>query len=369
MLASEGRFLNPAAHPFRERLAALTIPADEIAFRDTESLRDWLYAASGIEAARIGKSRNMEELFGYRFGRGPRNISVIAGCHADEPAGPMTAQLLSHTIRRNFPELLDRFRFHVVPQMNPDGAENNRAWFRDPFDLSSFLNHVQREPPGDDIEFGWAATPGVRPEVVAAMKFLKPYAPYEAHFTLHGIAFAEGAWCLISPEWVSRADSYMDAFTELCTRRQFPQHDVDRKGEKGFVRIRHGFSTHPNSIAMRRFFLDKNDERTAQRFRPSSMEWIRSLGGDPFCVVSELPLFKILDPHHSFNFDITNLRAAGSVDKDSSRALNEKYRVTPVSLAEQIPLQIGMIVLALTTALPQEAPGLSATNAPSPRME
>lgn len=335
-----------------DRLASLAVPSDEIAFRDTETLRDWIYATSGIEVTRIGASRNVEEMFGYRFGQGRRNVSVIAGCHADEPVGPMTAQILARVLQRSFPELLERFRFHVVPQMNPDGAENNRAWFRTPFELDAYLEHVHRELPGDDIEFGWSTGPGVRPEVVNAMKFLKPHAPYEAHFTLHGMAFAQGAWCLLSPEWVDRADTYMDAFALLCAERDFPLHDVDRKGEKGFVRIRDGFCTHPNSTAMKRYFLDRNDTATAQRFRPSSMEWIRSLGGDPLCIVSELPLFMIDDPDGTFRDALEALRVTPTPDPSELNDLIRRFGVKAVAPEDQIPLQIGMIVLALTQALP-----------------
>lgn len=329
-----------------DRLAALDIPPDEIAFRDAETLRELLYATPGIEVTRIGMSRNLDEMFGYRFGNGRRNVSVIAGCHADEPVGPMTAQILPRVLQRTFPELLDAFRFHVVPQMNPDGAENNRAWFRTPFDLAAYLEYVCRERPGDDIEFGWSATPGVRPEVVNAMKFLKPHAPYEAHFSLHGMAFAKGAWCLLSPEWIDRAEPFMDAFAELCKTRGFPLHDVDRNGEKGFTRIRKGFCTHPNSAAMNRYFLARNDSATAQRFRPSSMEWVRSLGGDPLCIVSELPLFLIDDPEDRFREFLEAARASSNL-----QPVIEKFNVRPVPSAEQIPLQIAMIVLALTQAL------------------
>ena len=37
---------------------------------------------------KIGSSREGRHLFGYRFGRGPRHVSLVGGCHADEPVGP-----------------------------------------------------------------------------------------------------------------------------------------------------------------------------------------------------------------------------------------------------------------------------------------
>jgi len=68
-------------------------------------------------------------------------------------------------------------------------------------------------------------------------------------------------------------------------------HDVERHGEKGFVRLGHGFCTRPDSESMRQHFIALGDEDMAQRFRPSSMETIRGLGGDALTMVSEMPLF------------------------------------------------------------------------------
>ena len=68
-------------------------------------------------------------------------------------------------------------------------------------------------------------------------------------------------------------------------------HDVERHGEKGFHRLARGFCSRPDSRAMRRHFLDLGDSETAARFRPSSMEAIRALGGDPLTLVTEMPLF------------------------------------------------------------------------------
>ena len=47
----------------------------------------------------------------------------------------------------------------------------------------------------------------------------------------------------------------------------------------------------PDSREMVRHFLSLGDPEMAGRFRPSSMECIRSHGGDPLTLVSEMPLF------------------------------------------------------------------------------
>jgi hypothetical protein len=69
--------------------------------------------------------------------------------------------------------------------------------------------------------------------------------------------------------------------------------DLDRDGDKGFRRIDVGFSTRPDSRAMADHFRQRGDENTASKFRPSSMEFVRSLGRDPLTLVSEMPLFLV----------------------------------------------------------------------------
>ncbi|MCB1036733.1 MAG: peptidase, partial [Acidobacteria bacterium] len=76
--------------------------------------------------------------------------------------------------------------------------------------------------------------------------------------------------------------------TRTVSQMGFGLHDVDRKGEKGFHRIGPGFCTRPDSRAMAAFFIARGDAETAALFRPSSMELVRSLGGDPLTLVSEM---------------------------------------------------------------------------------
>ena len=78
---------------------------------------------------------------------------------------------------------------------------------------------------------------------------------------------------------------------EVVRSMGYRLHDVEREGEKGFARIAPGFCTRPNHNAMREHFLALEDEATAGRFRPSSMEAVRSLGGDTLTLVTEMPLF------------------------------------------------------------------------------
>lgn len=327
-----------------------------LVFRDNPSLREHL---DHLEAQRcigwevIGHSRAGQELFGIRFGTGPRRVSIVAGSHADEPTGPATAQALP--LHWAGTEWLTRFTFVVVPQINPDGADVNRAWFSDPPDLVRYAEHAVRESPGDDIEFGFGVGEGIRPENRAAMAFLSRHAPYAAHFSLHGMGFAEGAWYLLCKEWVDRAGSFVERLTERTRLTGLPLHDIDRNDDKGFTRIGPGFCTTPTSTAMKSFFHD--DPAMAARFHPSSMEFAQSLGGDPLCMVSELPLFRIGRPSPSLDEPIywevierfKALRTGAAIDAEAVRAFVSDFAITPVPFAVQSALQIAMIEEALET--------------------
>jgi len=177
---------------------------------------------------------------------------------------------------------------------------------------------------------------------------------------LHGMGFAAGPWYLIEPGWIDRTR----ILRATCSRRThelgYTLHDVERQGEKGFHRIEHGFCTRPDSEAMRDYFLVRDDPETAGCFRPSSMEAIRSLGGDPLTLVSEMPLFltpgvgRSLGPPdpvlEEWKRQITAWRAALSeLDSDHSRIADEMHaaglRAMPVR--DQMDLQWTFIAAGL----------------------
>jgi len=277
-------------------------------------------------------------------------VSIVAGSHADEPVGPATAQALPLILAES--PLLEQFSFVVVPQINPDGADDNRAWFSDPPDLARYAAGTVREAPGDDIEFGFGDDG--RPENQAAMAFLSGHAPFAAHISLHGMGFAEGAWYLICREWAERTESMRARLVERTQALGMPLHDIDRGGDKGFHRIAPGFCTTPTSTAMKDFFHD--DPSMAARFRPSSMEFVQSLGGDPLCMVSELPLFRIGKRSPSLSESIywpvierfKALRGNGAIAPVAVEAFAQEFEIEPVPIATQSALQTGMIMEALS---------------------
>lgn len=263
-------------------------------------------AATGVE---IGRSRGGRPIRGFRFGEGATRVTLIGGCHADEPVGPQTLRrLVGHLGDAPADDpLLTHVSWWVVPHVHPDGEERNRAWWRRQVpvvdsrgaadvacDLKAYLEGVERDVPGDDIEFGFPrddSDRGARPENLAVAGFLREAGPVDLHGSFHGMDFAPGPWFLIERSWSERTVGVRDRLRSAVRDAGYAPYDVDRRGEKGFWRIDEGFTSRPDSRAMRRHFEARGDRETARLFRPSSMEHVRSLGGDPLTFVSEMPLF------------------------------------------------------------------------------
>lgn len=346
-----------------KRLRRIPLAPASVQFRNQARLDAWLSALPAENRSIIGRSRQGQPLFGVRLGTGKRSFSILAGCHADEPVGPMTAQCLPAVLQEHFPALLREYQVFIVPQINPDGADRNRPWFRNPLDFATCVETAQREAPGDDIEFGFGEGPDCRPECAAAMDFLRGHAPFTGHCSLHGMTWSEGLWYLIGPSWKDHAP-LQDALHRLSAAEGLPLHDIERHGEKGFHRIAPGFCTTPNHRDMAAFFRARNDEATARLFRPSSMEWIASLGGNPLCLVSELPLFLMdvpTDPGHPPLVQVRDAIAllAGRSTRERRRALAAlaaHWRIAPLPLLTQIRLQLGMIAIAMTLGLEEKSP-------------
>jgi hypothetical protein len=257
----------------------------------------------------LGRSREGREIRGHVLGSGDLHVSLIGGCHADEPVGPAMLRRLVSFLASRPPDdpLLTGITWYIVPHVNPDGEARNAVWSdvtwpaldhlgKDSraYYLYLYLRHVARELPGDDMEFGFprsADDAGARPENRAVADFLTTGAPFHLHASFHGISFTSGPWFLIEPAWIDRTAELREALRRRVRSMGYQPFDVDRGGEKGFHRIDEGFTTRPDSRAMIAWFEARGDFATAAKFRPSSMEYIRSLGGDPFTMVSEMPLF------------------------------------------------------------------------------
>ncbi|MCP3956455.1 MAG: peptidase [bacterium] len=313
---------------------------------------------------RLGSSREGRPVFGHRFGHGPRAISLIAGCHADEPVGPAMLDRLAAHLERLPPDaaLLSAATWYLVPHTNPDGEARNGSWAEPALaeggvDLAGYLGHAVREPPGEDVEFGFPRheqDAEARPENHAVANFLRPGAPFTLHASFHGMAFAAGPWFLIEGSWADRTAEMRRYLRQRVREIGYRPHDIDRRGEKGFHRIDEGFTTRPDSRAMAAHFEALGEPATAALFRPSSMEYVRSLGGDPLTLVSEMPLF-LLGAEHFRGGDVVMPRVVRSLAAerrpDRIQALATEHDLRPMPIADQMRLQLEYLQAGLKIVL------------------
>lgn len=327
-----------------------------------------------VEGAEVlGTSREGRPIHGHRLGSGPTRVSLIAGCHADEPVGPEMLRRLVRCLRGLPPghDLLAEATWSIVPDVNPDGARRNAGWSTTflsaqdhlgredrGFALADYIGHVVRELPGEDVEFGFPRSPddeGARPENRAVARYLARGAPFHLHASFHGMSFAPGPWFLLEEAWIDRTVPMRRRIRELVKRMGYDILDLDRGGEKGFTRIDEGFSTRPDSQAMADHFLDKGEPETAELFRPSSMELVRGFGGDPLTFVSEMPLFLLSDQERpdgpvfragtrgrlELHAALRRLTADGNREEVQQRA--GRLGIHPMPLRDQMRLQIAFL--------------------------
>ncbi len=277
---------------------------------DDSTLIEEILASAPVsidEGDEIGRSREGRKVRGFIFGEGPIRVSLIAGCHSDEPVGPaLLRRLARYLMDSGSHPLLERCEWWIVPHANPDGEVVNHTWEEGlagsvagatgaAYDPVAFLTDVMRELPGEDMEFCFpkdADDREARPENLGIYDWWRSGGvPFDVHASLHGMAMSAGPFFLLDAAWADRCAPLKARCAAEAGRLGYTLHDVERHGEKGFHRLERGFGTRPDSEAMRKHFLALGDEATAGRFRPSSMEAMRSFGADCLTVVSEMPLF------------------------------------------------------------------------------
>lgn len=311
----------------------------------------------------LGSSEEGRALAGIQLGTGPIKVSLVAGAHSDEPIGPETLRTLileSLSHRGELDDVLRRHTFFVVPHINPDGEERNREWMQKWPDVEAYIRSVFRELPGRDVEFNY---PSRRVENQLVSEWLASHAPFDLHMSLHGMGFSDGAMLLIEKNWTYRTEELQNGFTTAATEYGLRMHDHNRKGEKGFFYIDPGFTTTPEGSAMRTYFLSHDQPETAALFGDSSMEYVRSLGGDPLCLVTELPLFIVegaAEPRYptaylEFKSELPEIRLALQHGRRVSDRL-AKVGLNPLPIADAVSLQLRALELGLKTVRPSVSP-------------
>ncbi|MFC9651907.1 M14 family zinc carboxypeptidase [Streptomyces sp. NPDC056937] len=137
---------------------------------------------------RIGYSRAGEPIRLLSIGRGSRHALVVAGPHANEPVGGMTALRLARYLAR--PERPGRAMdttWHFVLCLDPDGARRNERWLKGPMTFAQHYRHFFR--PGFAEQPEWLPTePGAEPmpETRALLDLQDELRPY-LQCSLHGV--------------------------------------------------------------------------------------------------------------------------------------------------------------------------------------
>lgn len=330
----------------------------------------------------IGRSRENRPILGVEIGDGAHPVTLIGGCHADEPVGPALLDRLASHLDELPPghPLTRRYTWRIVPHVNPDGEARNRGWTSRMvevadhrgavdrgYDLASYLDSVVRELPGDDIEFGFpssfsAEAPEIRPENRAVAGFLAEGSsgstlPISLHGSFHGMGLAPGPWFLTERSWTQRTARLRASLIATAASMGYRLFDAERHGEKGFHRIAPGFSTRPDSRAMREFFEARGEPQEAAKFRASSMEFARANGDDPLTLVPEMPLFLtpslppgLVERRELEAVRMALLRAQGAGPRMFEETARE-LGVVPMPIRDQMRLQLALLDEALQALL------------------
>ena len=310
------------------------------------------------DCIKIGTSEEGRPLFAFRVGAGEKRVCLAAGAHSDEPVGPETLRMFIQETLLNpdqFETLFEEYQFIILPHVNPDGEAKNWPWIKKWPNLKSYLKNVFREPPGRDIEFGY---PDMREENRKISRFLSQQGPFHLYINFHGMAFSEGIMLLIEKSRFGDTDAIRQNFLEAASDYDLPLHDHDRKGEKGFQYFGPGFTSTPESEAMRKYFMEQGDTATAELFHRNSMEFVRSLGWDPLCLVTEFPLYivnkkeatkskpGVPEAYLEWKELLPELQRKLEQGKDIDEELR-KYSIQPLPLNVAMKLQLRVLQSAL----------------------
>ncbi|GAA1164251.1 M14 family zinc carboxypeptidase [Streptomyces hebeiensis] len=146
----------------------------------------------------IGRSRAGEPIRVLSVGHGSRDVLVVAGPHANEPIGGVTALRLAHYLARAgrpggpsarvpYGPWISDATWHFVLCLDPDGARRNERWLKGPMTFAHHYRHFFR--PGFARQPEWLPTePGAAPmpETRALLRLQDELRPY-LQCSLHGV--------------------------------------------------------------------------------------------------------------------------------------------------------------------------------------
>jgi len=151
----------------------------------------------------LGLSAGGVPIHHVSFGTGATKVLWVGFPHCDEPIGGLTVFSLLTLLEAGQAELLGAdVQWHVVPCIDPDGAQLNEGWSQQPYSLASYMRHFHKQQLRDQVDASFPIHhKGLRfdapvPEARLLMGLLQRIRP-DVYFPLHN-AWAGGAFFFLT---------------------------------------------------------------------------------------------------------------------------------------------------------------------------
>lgn len=194
---------------------------------------------AGAQIEEIGVSAEGRPLYGVTAGdrAAARTVFIIAGCHANEPIGPLTAVSLIQSIVQQ-PAV--GIKFKVVPVVDPDLLHRNAVSIPTKATLHDLLNTKTQHY--RDLEGHFTAN--TYPECVAVRQWMQKTEQIDAYFSLHSAGLiSPGLFFYVGNDSDSVCVDVAVKRTTAATPRYLPLLTYDPTGESqttlapGFMEI------------------------------------------------------------------------------------------------------------------------------------
>ncbi|KAJ3000343.1 carbamoyl-phosphate synthase (glutamine-hydrolyzing) cpa2 [Globomyces sp. JEL0801] len=157
------------AHQEQFKSLSMDQRADTIftAYQDADTYLNFLLSKPGAQEISLGKTYEGRSIRGVKFGTGAKQIFLNGGIHAREWVTPAAATYIANYLLGTEAEavsLREKFTFHIVPNLNPDGyaytrkSGGERMWRknREPNRGSSCIG----TDPNRNLDSAWGDTNG-----------------------------------------------------------------------------------------------------------------------------------------------------------------------------------------------------------------
>jgi hypothetical protein len=152
-----------------------------------------------VTVQQVGTSRGGEPIEMLTVHGGPRSALLVAGVHANEVVGSLTADFLVDALAADA-DLRDGlgYTWHVINPVDPDGLKLNDGWLSGPLSPETYFRHFARPALGRQPDYGFPLKAGSfefsgsSPENSAfqvALDLTRPDFLYTLHNAEYGGAF------------------------------------------------------------------------------------------------------------------------------------------------------------------------------------